>query len=248
VYSGKNAFSLDMPEEFMTVLPDSLVKKLLLSFRAILNGVLAFIMFGIPLFIPAGTIKFPNAWLFLGIFIICYVTILIYFSFTNPRYAQTRYRAAESETAQRVAMGLLIGSALTMLLVAGLDFRFQWSHVPLLAVTGFSVIMVLSLVMLFFVMKQNSYTSRVIEIQEDQQLIDNGTYSVVRHPMYLAFAVLFLSAPFVLGSWFAIFPAICIPFLLSIRIRNEEDVLRKGLRGYEEYTKKVRYRLIPFVW
>lgn len=232
----------------MTVYPDSLVKKFLLSFRAILNGLLAFILFGIPLFLPAGTTRFPNAWLFLGIFIICYVSILMYFSFTNPHYAQTRYRAAESETAQKVAMGLLIASALLMLLVAGLDFRFQWSHVALLIVASFSVVMVLSLGMVFFVMKQNSYTSRVIEIQEDQELIDTGAYGVVRHPMYLAFTILFLSAPFVLGSWFAIFPALCIPFLLSVRIRNEEEVLRKGLRGYEEYTKKVRYRLIPFVW
>ena len=204
MHSGKNAFTLDVPEGFMTAHPDSLVKKLLLSFRAILNGMLAFIIFGITLFIPAGTIKFPNAWLFLGIFIICYVTILIYFSFTDPRYAQTRYRATESETAQTVAMGLLIATALIMFLVAGLDFRFQWSHVPLLAIASFSVIMVSSLVMLFFIMKQNSYTSRVIEIQDHQELIDTGTYGLVRHPMYLAFAVLFLSAPFVLGSRFAV--------------------------------------------
>ncbi len=232
----------------MTAHPNSLVRRLVLSFRAILNGILTVILFGIPLFLPAGTIKFPNAWLFLGIFIIGYVTILIYFSFTNPRYAQTRYRGAESETAQKVAMSLLIASALTMLVVAGLDFRFQWSYVPWIAVASFSLIMVLSLVMLFFVMKQNSYTSRVIEIQDHQELIDSGPYGIVRHPMYLAFTVLFLSAPFVLGSWFALFPALCIPFLLSMRIRNEEDVLRKGLCGYEEYTKKVPYRLIPFVW
>ena len=228
--------------------PTNLLKELLLSLRAILNGILAFLMFGIVLFIPAGTIKFPNAWLFLGIFVICYVSILIYFSFTNPQYAQTRYRAAETETAQKVAMGLLIASVLIMFLVAGLDFRFGWSHIPFIVVMSFSVIMVLALAMLFFVMKQNSYTSRVVEVQENQQLIDVELYGVVRHPMYLAFTILFLSAPFVLGSWFAILPALCIPFFLSIRIRNEEEVLRKGLRGYEEYTQKVHYRLIPFVW
>jgi protein-S-isoprenylcysteine O-methyltransferase Ste14 len=228
--------------------PNNLLKELLLSLRAILNGILAFLIFGIVLFIPAGTIKFLNAWLFLGIFVICYVSILIYFSFTNPQYAQTRYRAAETETAQKVAMGLLIASALIMFLVAGLDFRFGWSHIPFMVVMSFSVIMVLSLAMLFFVMKQNSYTSRVVEIQENQQLIDNGMYGVVRHPMYLAFTTLFLSTPFILGSWFAILPALCIPFFLSIRIRNEEEVLRKGLYGYEEYTKRVPYRLIPFVW
>ncbi|HTP02792.1 MAG TPA: isoprenylcysteine carboxylmethyltransferase family protein [Anaerolineales bacterium] len=232
----------------MTVRPASAVESLLLSCRAILNGVIAFIIFSIILFIPAGSIRFPNAWLFLGIFIGCYVAILIYFSFSDPRYARTRYRAAESETAQKAAMGLLIAAALTMFLVAGLDFRFHWSHVPAATVAGFSVMMVLALVMLFFVMKQNSYASRVIEVQEHQKLIDTGMYGVVRHPMYLAFAVLFLSAPFVLGSWFALLPAVCIPFVLTMRIRNEEDVLRNGLRGYAEYAHKVRYRLIPFIW
>ncbi len=227
---------------------NNLLKELLLSLRAILNGILAFLIFGIVLFIPAGTIKFLNAWLFLGIFVICYVSILIYFSFTNPQYAQTRYRAAETETAQKAAMGLLIASALIMFLVTGLDFRFGWSHIPFMVVMSFSVIMVLSLAMLFFVMKQNSYTSRVVEIQENQQLIDTGMYGVVRHPMYLAFTILFLATPFILGSWFALLPALCIPFFLSIRIRNEEEVLRKGLHRYEEYTKRVHYRLIPFVW
>ncbi len=232
----------------MTNNSNNLQKKLLLSLRAILNGILALVMFGIPLFISAGTIKFLNAWLFLGIFVICYISILVYFSFTNPQYTQTRYRAAETETAQKVAMSLLIASALVMLVVAGLDFRFRWSHVPFIVVVSFSVIMVLSLLMFFFVMKQNSYASRVVEIQEDQKLIDTGTYAVVRHPMYLAGTILFFSGSIVLGSWFAVFPALCIPFLLTIRIWNEEEVLRKGLKGYEEYTKKVRYRLIPFIW
>ncbi|MGA2490772.1 MAG: hypothetical protein ABSF99_11430 [Anaerolineales bacterium] len=108
----------------------TLQKKLVLALRAILNGMLALVIFGIALFIPAGTIAFPNARIFLGIFVICYTSVLIYFSFTNPQYAETRYRAAEIETAQKVAMSLRILSALAMFVVAGLDFRFSRSHVP----------------------------------------------------------------------------------------------------------------------
>lgn len=97
-------------------------------------------------------------------------------------------------------------------------------------------------------MKQNSYASRVVEIQKDQKLIDTGMYSMVRHPMYLAFSVLFCVSPLVLGSLWSLIPAFCIPFLLTFRIRNEEAVLIRGLKGYKGYTKKVRYRLVPLVW
>jgi len=227
---------------------NSFPNRVLLALRAILNGIIALVIFGAILFIPAGTIKFLNAWLFLGIFIIFYVSILIYFSFTNPQYAETRYRAAETETTQKMAMGMLIVSVLIMFVVAGLDFRFQCSHIPSIVIAISSIIMGLSMLMIFFAMKQNSYASRVIEIQENQELIDTGIYGVVRHPMYLAFTILFLAAPFTLGSWFAVLPAIFIPVFLTIRIRNEEEVLKKGLRGYEEYMKRVCYRLIPFVW
>jgi protein-S-isoprenylcysteine O-methyltransferase Ste14 len=220
----------------------------LLALRGIQNGLLAIILFGIPLFLSAGTFWFLNAWIFLGIFSISFAAILVYLSFTNPEYAMNRMKGEESEAVQKVVMTLLILSALLILIVAGLDFRFKWSVVPFYVEIIASVIMAMTFILLFFVMKQNSYASRVIEIQENQKVISTGAYSLVRHPMYSVFALMFLAAPFVLGSWLAIIPALAIPFLLTFRIINEEEVLKKGLEGYSDYMKKTRYRLIPFVW
>ena len=103
-------------------------------------------------------------------------------------------------------------------------------------------------VILSIVVKENSFASRVVEIQEDQKIIDTGIYSIVRHPMYLAFTIIFTVSPIVLGSLYSLIPALCIPFLLAFRIRNEEEVLRNGFVGYDTYTKKVKYRLIPLIW
>jgi protein-S-isoprenylcysteine O-methyltransferase Ste14 len=220
----------------------------LLALRGILNGFLTIVLFGIPLFPSASTLNFPNAWIFLGIFAISFAAILVYLSLTNPEYAMNRMKGEESETPQKIVMGLLVSSALLMLVIAGLDFRFRWSHVPNVVVVIASAIMAVTFILLFFVMKQNAYASRVIEIQENQKVISTGAYAIVRHPMYSVFVIMFLAVPFVLGSWFAIIPALSIPFLLSFRIRNEEEVLKKGLEGYEVYMKKTRFRLIPWLW
>jgi protein-S-isoprenylcysteine O-methyltransferase Ste14 len=107
---------------------------------------------------------------------------------------------------------------------------------------------VLGAVMLFIVMKQNTFGSRAVEIQENQRVIDTGLYSVVRHPMYLAFSIIFCFSPLVLGSLYALIPTVLMPWLIALRIRNEEQLLRNGLEGYESYIKKVRFRLIPYVW
>jgi protein-S-isoprenylcysteine O-methyltransferase Ste14 len=223
-------------------------QKLMIVARAILNGFLALVSFGLSLFLPAGTLGFRNAWLFLGIFVIGLVTVLVYFALTNSEYARKRLQANEQEKPQRIVMASLILAALAMLIVAGLDHRYRWSRVPVPLVVVAAVIMTASLVMVFIVMKQNAYASRVVEIQQHQKLIDTGTYSIVRHPMYLAFSILFCVSPIVLGSFFSLIPAACIPVLLTFRIRNEEQVLSKGLAGYDQYMKKVKYRLIPFVW
>ena len=159
-----------------------------------------------------------------------------------------RMKGEESEATQKVVMGLLIVSALLMLVVAGLDYRFKWSEVPIAVEVVARFIMIVSFMLLFFVMRQNAYASRVIEIQEGQKVISTGAYAVVRHPMYSVFILMFLAAPFVLGSWFAVVPALAIPFLLTFRIRSEEEVLRKGLEGYGEYMKRTRYRIIPWIW
>ena len=145
-------------------------------------------------------------------------------------------------------MRLSIALLLVVFIVPGLDYRFEWSHVPLWLVIIATAIMISGYLMFVLVMKQNSYASRVIEIQEGQKVIDYGLYAVVRHPMYLAGLILYGVAPLVLGSFYAMIPVIFLPFLLAYRIKHEEKVLREGLKGYEEYMKKVKYRLIPFIW
>lgn len=229
-------------------LKDENMKKTVLIFRAILNCILVIIFFGLPLFLPAGTLRFWNAWLFLGLFDVSFLTILVYLALKNPEYAEKRFRGNETERPQRIVMSLLVTSALLMLLVAGFDYRFRWSSVPVVVVVIAALLIVAGFVMLFLVMRQNSYASRVVEIQENQEVIDSGMYSVVRHPMYFAFSVIFVLSPIVLGSWYSLIPAAGIPILLTFRISNEEKVLMAGLKGYDAYTKKVRYRLILFVW
>ena len=221
---------------------------ILLTLRALLNGLLTVVLFGVPLFLPAGSLRYWNAWLFLAVFVVGFVSILIYFTITNPQYAEKRFQAKEHEGAQRIVMALLVFCALAMLVVAGLNFRFQWSSVPLLCVVAAAVVMAGALAFVFVAMKENAFASRIVVIQEDQKLVDTGTYSIVRHPMYLGFSVLFCVAPVVLGALYSLIPAVCISILLSFRIRNEEQVLGKGLRGYGAYAAKVKYRLIPFVW
>jgi len=224
------------------------MKKVALILRALLNCILVIIFFGLPLFLPAGTLRFWNAWLFLGLFDVCFLTILVYLALKNPEYAEKRFRGNETERPQRLVMGLLVTSALVMLVVAGFDYRFHWSSIPGVVVVAAAALIVAGFVMLFFVMSQNSYASRVVEIQEGQKVIDTGFYAIVRHPMYLAFTIIFCFAPVLLGSWYALIPAISIPVLLTFRIRNEEEVLLKGLKGYDAYVRKVKYRLVTFVW
>jgi len=222
--------------------PFALVKK------AFVNGLLCLLMFGIPLFLGAGSLRFLNGWLFLGAFILPFLAVLLYFAFDNPDYFKKRVRGDEKERPQQVVMALLVLCALLMLLVSGLDYRFHWSSVPMQLVIASAVMMFAGFIMLFAVMKQNSFASRVIEVQRGQKVIDTGMYAVIRHPMYLAFTVIFGFAPLVLGSLYSLIPAAIIPCLISFRIKNEEAVLSKGLEGYDAYMKKIRYRLIPFVW
>jgi protein-S-isoprenylcysteine O-methyltransferase Ste14 len=219
-----------------------------LTLRVLMNCLLAFIFFGLPLFLSAGTLRFWNAWLFLALFEIPFLIILIYLALKNPTLAEKRLQGNEQEKPQRLIMALLISSAIIMLVVSGLDYREHWSSVPIVVIVISSILVIGGFALLFFVMRENSYASRVVEIQEDQKLIDTGLYGVIRHPMYLAFLIVFLFAAMVLGSWYALIPAFCIPILVTFRIRDEEKRLLAGLKGYDEYTKKVRFRLIPFIW
>lgn len=210
-----------------------------------LAGVL---LVGLLLFLPAGTIAYPNAWLFIGLLFIPMLFLGAVLFVKAPELLRKRLNHRERQAEQKKAVA---GSALIFVggfVLAGLDFRFGWTSVPAWLVVTASVILLLSYGLYAEVMRENAYLSRTVEVQEGQKVVDTGLYGIVRHPMYAATILLFLAIPLVLGSWIAFVLFACYPFMIVRRIRNEEDVLRAGLDGYSGYTERVRWRLIPFIW
>ena len=168
--------------------------------------------------------------------------------FKAPHLLQKRLNAKETEKTQKGVVALSGLLFLCGFIVAGLDFRFGWSAVPLWAVILSSVVLLVSYALYGEVMRENAYLSRTVEVQEDQIVIDTGLYGIVRHPMYAVTVWLFLSIPVVLGSWWSLLCFLPYVAVIAVRIRNEEKVLEEGLKGYSEYKKRVKYRLFPFIW
>lgn len=200
------------------------------------------------LFIPAGSIKYMNGWLFIGLLFIPMLILGVVLFLKAPKLLEKRLSTKEKEKTQK---GVVSASALLFLvgfIVAGLDFRFGWSAIPLPVVIAASVILLVSYGLYGEVMRENAYLSRTVEVQENQKVIDTGLYGIVRHPMYAVTVWLFLSIPVVLGSLWSLLCFVPYVFVIAVRIKNEEKVLEEGLEGYKEYKQKVKYRLIPFVW
>jgi len=229
-----------------TITKNELRRKILL--KVLIRFILAFIFIGILLFVPAGSLKYFNGWLFIAGLLIPMTFALIYLYINDPELLEKRINLKEKEDAQKKYIKLSIIFYIVVYIIPGLDYRFNCSDVPMWLVLVSLAVMTCGYVMFIFVMLQNRYASRVVEIQNEQKLIDNGLYSIVRHPMYLSATILYIPSSIVLGSYFALIPMLLLPFLLAFRIKNEEKVLLSGLSGYEEYMKKVRYRLIPFIW
>lgn len=221
-------------------------KKLLLS--ALTKFIAGLILMGLVLFLPAGTFAYKNAWLFLGMLFIPMLILGIILFAKAPELLEKRLQSKEKEATQKgvvAASGLMFIGSFVM---AALDFRFNWTYVPAWLVAVAAVVLLASYGMYGEVMRENAYLSRTVEVQENQKVIDTGLYGVIRHPMYTATIFLFLAIPVVLGSWIAFVIMLAYPAAIVARIGNEEKVLEEGLPGYTEYKKKVKYRLIPFVW
>ena len=221
-------------------------QKLLIS--ALSKFIAGLILMGLVLFLPAGTWNYSNAWLFLGLLFIPMLILGVVLFVKAPELLEKRLQSKEKESTQKgvvAASGLMfIGS----FVLAGLDFRFGWTNVPAWVVKVAAIVLLASYGMYGEVMRENAYLSRTVEVQENQKVIDTGLYGVIRHPMYTATIFLFLAMPLVLGSWIAFAVMLLYPAAIIARIGNEEKVLEEGLPGYKEYKKKVRYRLVPFVW
>ena len=219
-----------------------------LLFQAIFKFLLGVLMIALLLFWPAGTMNYWNAWLLMGLLFIPMFIAGIILWLKNPELLKKRLNVKEKQSEQKQVIGMSLIIFVVGFILAGLDFKYGWSNMPIWIITTASIIFVISYILYAEVLRENTYLSRTIEVQENQKVIDTGLYGIVRHPMYLATTLLFLSFPVVLGSWisFAIF---CFfPFVLVKRIKNEELVLENGLEGYKEYKQKVKYRMIPFVW
>lgn len=200
------------------------------------------------LLLPAGTWHYSRAWLFLSLLFAPILIVGIALWFKRPELLSRRLEKRERETKQRTIVAWSGIFLVASLIVAGLDFRFGWSHITAPMVTTASIILLIGYALYAKVLRENTYLSRIIEIQAEQHVIDTGLYGLVRHPMYLAVTLLYLAIPIVLGSWWSLLAISPCILLLTARIKHEEELLRQGLPGYASYTRRVHYRLIPFIW
>lgn len=215
---------------------------------AVMKYCMGLLMVGLLLFLPAGTFSYWNAWLFIGLLFIPMFFLGVVLLIKSPQLLEKRLNSKEKESEQVVVVILSLFMFFGGFISCALDYRFEWSNMPVEVVAIAAVVQLASYGLYGEVMRENAYLSRTVEIQKEQKVIDTGLYGVVRHPMYFASVLLFLSMPLVLGSWIGFFIFLIYPFLLVKRIRNEEKVLEEGLPGYKEYKQKVRYRMFPFIW
>ena len=203
---------------------------------------------GLLLFLPAGTLEYPGAWRLLCLFFIPAFVLGLVLLIVKPELLAKRLSTREPEPEQRRALMLSSLIFAASFLLCALDFRFGWSAVPAWLSTAGCVVFLLACVGFAELLRENEYLSRSVELQAGQKVVSTGMYGIVRHPMYAVIIWLFLSMPFIIGSYIGLIPLVFIPYVLVKRILNEEELLRVGLEGYDEYMQKVRYRLIPFVW
>ncbi|WP_024857394.1 methyltransferase family protein [Ruminococcus albus] len=221
-------------------------RKLMIS--AVTKFLLGLVMLGLLIFLPAGTMAFAQGWIFMAVLFVPMFIIGVVLALKSPELLRKRLNSKEQETTQK---GVVISSMLMFLggfITAGLSFRFGWLRLPMWVSVTAAVIFLIGYAMYAEVLRENEYLSRTVEVQEEQKVIDTGLYGVIRHPMYTATILMFCSAPLVLGSVISFVIFLAYPVIIVTRIGNEEKVLEQGLKGYTDYKKKVKYRLMPFVW
>ena len=199
-------------------------------------------------FLPAGTFAYWQAWVYLAIILIPMLFVLFYFMKNNPKLLERRMKMQEKESNQNLIVKFSTVFFLIAFILPGLDYRFGWSHVPLAIVVIAEIVVFLGYSVVFLVFKENSYASRVIEVEQGQKVISSGPYAIVRHPMYSGTVLMYILSPLALGSWWALIPALMIIPVIVARILNEENLLASDLPGYPDYIQKVRFRLIPGIW
>ncbi len=218
-----------------------------LFFRAIFKIALGIILLCLLIFLPAGEFYFNGQVLMIILFVPMFIAGVV-MMFTNTELLKRRLNAKEKQKEQALVVKLSALMFITGFVVSGLDYRFSWSHLPKGIIITAVIIFLVSYLLYAEVIRENTYLSRTIEVQQNQKVIDTGLYSVVRHPMYFATVFLFLAMPVILGSVYGFLIFLIYPFIIAKRIKSEETFLENNLDGYIDYKKKVRYRLIPFIW
>lgn len=206
------------------------------------------ILVGLLIFLPVGTLHYPGGWLLIGLLFLPMLIAGFVMLFKSPAFLEKRLDAKEKQATQK---GVLAFSGLMFIggfVVAGLDFRFGWSRMPSAVVIAASILFLFAYALYAEVMRENAYLSRTIKVEAGQTVVDTGLYGIVRHPMYMATVLLFLMIPMVLGSWYALIVFAFYPAIIIVRLKDEEALLTRELAGYAAYKKKVKYRLIPFIW
>ena len=219
-----------------------------LFLQAIIKYILGVLVIGALLFIPAHSFDYWNGWLLIGLLFIPMLVAGIILMIKNPELLGKRLNAKEKENEQK---WVLLFSGLMFIvgfIIAGLNYRYKWIEIPNTVTIISSILFIIAYILYAEVLRENTYLSRTIEVQENQIVIDTGLYGIVRHPMYAVTLLLFLTMPLLLGSLISFIIFLTYPFIIIKRIINEEKVLEKELKGYKEYKKKVKYRLIPFIW
>ena len=215
---------------------------------ALAKYLLGIVLVGLLIFLPAGSLTFWSGWLLMGILFVPMFFAGIVMMRKNPALLESRLNAKETQREQSTVVKLSGLMFLAGFVVAGLGFRFHWYMLPMGVSIGAAVLFLFAYALYAEVLRENTYLSRTITVQQGQTVIDTGLYGIVRHPMYSVTLVLFLSMPIVLGSVYAFLIFLVYPFIIAKRIRHEEELLEKELSGYREYKQKVKFRLIPFIW
>ena len=219
-----------------------------LFLQAIIKYIFGVLIIGALLFIPANSFEYWNGWLFMGLLFIPMFLAGIILMIKNPELLRKRLNAKEKESEQKQIVlfsGLMF---LSGFIIAGLNYRYKWIEIPSIVVIISSILFLIAYILYAEVLRENTYLSRTIEVQENQKVIDTGLYGIVRHPMYAVTILLFLTMPLILGSIISFIIFLIYPIIIGKRIKNEEKVLEKDLKGYAEYKKKVKYKVIPFIW
>lgn len=222
-----------------------------LNIRALAGLLQLLVIMALLIFVPAGTLNYPRAWIFLAVFFTPVLAITVYLMKNDPKLLERRIKAGpadEKETSQKIIQFLAMIDFIAVMLVPAFDHRFAWSEVPPPIVVAGNILVVFGFLIVFLVFKENTFTSAIIELSTEQKVVTTGPYALVRHPMYIGALIMLVGVPLALGSWWGLLTVVPMTLVIICRLLDEERFLAKNLAGYSEYQNAVRYHLLPFVW